>query len=27
MIFRLNEGFGHALYRIGVEDNGVVKGI
>jgi hypothetical protein len=27
MIFRLNEGFGHALYRIGVEDYGVVKGI
>ena len=27
MIFRLNEGFGHALYRIGVEDSGVVLGI
>jgi GTPase len=27
MIFRLNEGFGHATYRIGVEDSGVVLGI
>lgn len=27
MIWRLNEGFGHAVYRIGVEDNGVVLGI
>jgi len=27
MIWRLNEGFGHAVYRIGVEDNGVVMGI
>jgi GTPase len=27
MIWRLNEGFGHAYYRIGVEDNGVVSGI
>jgi len=27
MIWRLNEGFGHAIYRIGVEDNGVVLGI
>ena len=27
MIFRLNEGFGHAMYRIGVEDSGVVLGI
>lgn len=27
MIFRLNEGFGRALYRIGVEDSGVVLGI
>ena len=27
MIWRLNEGFGHAYYRIGVEDNGTVLGI
>ena len=27
MIWRLNEGFGHAVYRLGVEDNGVVQGI
>ena len=27
MIFRLNEGFGHAVYKVGVEDNGVVLGI
>jgi GTPase len=27
MIFRLNEGFGRALYRLGVEDNGVCSGI
>ena len=27
MIFRLNEGFGRALYRLGVEDNGVCAGI
>lgn len=27
MIFRLNEGIGNAIYRIGVEDNGVVLGI
>lgn len=27
MIFRLNEGFGRAMYRIGVEDNGVCMGI
>ena len=27
MIFRLNEGFGHAIYKIGVEDNGLVLGI
>jgi GTPase len=27
MIFRLNEGFGHAFYMIGVEDNGVTPGI
>lgn len=27
MIWRLNEGFGHAVYRVGVEDNGVVQGI
>ena len=27
MIFRLNEGFGRAIYRIGVEDSGVVLGI
>ena len=27
MIWRLNEGFGHAIYRVGVEDNGVVQGI
>ena len=27
MIFRLNEGFGRAMYRLGVEDNGVCAGI
>ena len=27
MIFRLNEGFGNAIYKVGVEDNGVVLGI
>mmetsp|Transcript_39178 Transcript_39178/g.59779 ORF Transcript_39178/g.59779 Transcript_39178/m.59779 type:complete len:80 (+) Transcript_39178:767-1006(+) len=27
MIYRLNEGFGRAVYRVGVEDNGVVQGI
>jgi GTPase len=27
MIFRLNEGFGHAFYMVGVEDNGVTLGI
>lgn len=27
MIFRLNEGFGRAIYRIGVDDSGVVLGI
>ena len=27
MIFRLNEGCGHAVYKVGVEDNGVVLGI
>jgi len=27
MIWRLNEGFGHAVYRVGGEDNGVVLGI
>jgi len=27
MRFRLNEGYGHAVYRIGVEDNGIVLGI
>ena len=27
MLFRLNEGGGHALYLIGVEDNGVANGI
>ena len=27
MIWRLNEGFGHAVYRVGVEDNVVVLGI
>lgn len=27
MRFRLNEGYGRAIYRIGVEDNGVVLGI
>ena len=27
MIFRLNEGFGRAVYRLGVEDNGVCSGI
>lgn len=27
MRYRLNEGYGRAIYRIGVEDNGVVSGI
>jgi GTPase len=27
MIFRLNEGFGKAIYRVGVQDSGVVEGI
>ena len=27
MIFRLNEGIGHAVYKVGVEDNGLVLGI
>ena len=27
MIFRLNEGFGNAVYKIGVMDNGEVYGI
>lgn len=27
MIWRLNEGFGHAVYRLGIEDNGNVQGI
>lgn len=27
MRFRLNEGYGRAIYRIGVEDNGEVQGI
>jgi GTPase len=27
MKYRLNEGQGHAVYRIGVSDNGVVDGI
>lgn len=27
MIYRLNEGFGRAVYRVGVQDNGVVEGI
>jgi GTPase len=27
MIFRLNEGFGHAVYKIGVMDSGEVYGI
>ena len=27
MRFRLNEGYGHAVYRVGVEDNGIVLGI
>jgi GTPase len=27
MIYRLNEGFGRAIYRVGVHDNGVVEGI
>lgn len=27
MRFRLNEGYGKAIYRVGVEDNGVVLGI
>jgi GTPase len=27
MIYRLNEGFGHAFYRVGIEDNGLTPGI
>ena len=27
MTYRINEGFGNAIYKIGVEDNGVVLGI
>lgn len=27
MIWRLGEGFGHAMYRLGIEDNGLVPGI